>query len=171
MKIHVSEIPDTGLEIEEEEKYLATATSGVFKEARLKLRIEKLNEDVFIRGDVTAGLEVQCSRCLRDFKDRVSVSLNLAYSPVEVLKRAETHELDPGEMEVGFYVEDELDLGEISREQILLNIPMKPLCSESCKGICPDCGVDLNEGDCGCDRRHVDHRFQMLEKLLKKGEE
>jgi uncharacterized protein len=74
-------------------------------------------------------------------------------------------------METGFYRGDELDLTEVTKEQVLLGLPMKPLCSESCKGLCPACGADLNLGPCGCGGKAVDQRFQALEKLLKKGKE
>jgi len=97
--------------------------------------------------------------------------MDLAYSPLEGLLEEERQELQAGDMETGFYREGELDLGEIVREQLLLNIPMRPLCGESCKGLCPHCGANLNETTCGCEQKSIDPRMKALEKLLTKRKE
>lgn len=59
-----------------------------------------------------------------------------------------------------------LDLDELLYEDIMLELPSKYLCSEDCKGLCPKCGKNLNEGDCGCDRREIDPRLEILKSLL-----
>lgn len=59
-----------------------------------------------------------------------------------------------------------LDLDELLREDILLDLPSKYLCSPDCKGLCPKCGKNLNEGDCGCDRKEIDPRLEVLKSLL-----
>jgi uncharacterized protein len=170
MKINVLEIPDYGLEVDEEER-LETDTSDIVKEIKYKLKINKLKDDVFIKGKVDAGLSLQCGRCLKGFEDAISIKLDLAFKPTKSLKGDEKCELSVGELETGFYAENEFDLTEITKEQVMLNTPMKPLCRESCKGICPVCGTDLNEKTCECSKKQADHRFQALEKLLKKGKE
>ena len=58
------------------------------------------------------------------------------------------------------------DLDELLREDILLDLPSKYLCSPDCKGLCPKCGKNLNEGDCGCDRKEIDPRLEVLKSLL-----
>ena len=63
---------------------------------------------------------------------------------------------------------DEIDLGELFREQILLAIPMTPLCREECKGLCPVCGADLNAGECSCERGEIDPRWSALADLKDK---
>jgi uncharacterized protein len=169
MKIKVSEIPEEGLDIDAEEA-LEADDSGAVSKARLNLRVEKSGADVFVSGKISARVSLSCSRCLKHLGRDLSVPVNLAYSPADAVSE-EAHELSPDELNTGFYRDDEIDLGEVSREQVLLNVPMKPLCSDACKGICPKCGADLNEKDCGCDLGRVDHRFQILEKFLKKGKE
>ncbi len=62
--------------------------------------------------------------------------------------------------------DEQLDLDRLLEEDILLDMPLKFLCSENCKGLCPKCGKDLNEGDCGCDRREIDPRLAALQALL-----
>ncbi|MBI5187527.1 MAG: DUF177 domain-containing protein, partial [Nitrospirae bacterium] len=70
------------------------------------------------------------------------------------------------ELDMGFYSGEELELLDLIKEQVMLNLPMKPLCSDSCKGICPQCGTDLNEGNCGCSREDIDPRLEVLKRLL-----
>lgn len=168
MKITVSEIPEGGLEIKGEEPM---EEGGPGAKVKYRLRAEKSGKSVLISGEVNAQLSLTCSRCLRDFRQELSLPVGLEYSPAEDLGEEKSHELVPGELNTGFYSGDELDTGEISKEQVLLSIPMKPLCSESCKGICPKCGADLNEKDCGCELKKTDHRLQALEKYIKKVKE
>lgn len=170
MKIQVSEISDDGLEIDDIED-LETITSGVVKTARLKLKSDKLKDEVFLKGNISTVLNLQCSRCLRDFEEGLTIDLNLALSPAEKLSTPEMHDLEDGAMETGYYVNKEIDLAEVANEQILLSVPMKPLCNKDCKGLCPICGTDLNENRCGCTIKHTDPRMQALERLLNKGKE
>ncbi|RME68679.1 MAG: DUF177 domain-containing protein, partial [Nitrospirae bacterium] len=78
----------------------------------------------------------------------------------------EAHEIHQDEAELGFYKNDELDITSIVQEQILLNLPMKPLCMPECKGLCPRCGMNLNTGTCDCPRTEIDPRWSALKKLL-----
>ncbi len=59
-----------------------------------------------------------------------------------------------------------LELDEVVVSDIVLNLPSKFLCSDDCRGLCPDCGANLNEGDCGCKSRQVDPRLEMLKQLI-----
>lgn len=170
MKITVSEIPEEGLHVEEEED-IEAETSGIATRARLNVDIKRTESDVYLSGDLTATLSLLCSRCLESFSRDVTFPLELEYRPVRELGGEETHELSRDEMDTGFYEDDELDLSEISSEQVLLNLPMKPLCAEACKGICPRCGANLNEETCGCDLGGVDERLKDLDKFLKRGKE
>lgn len=165
MKITVSEIPEEGLDLEEEEP-IEPETAGVAEKAKLRLNIRKTDSEVLLKGEITASLRLACSRCLKDFTRDVSIPVDLAYHPLDELRVEEKYELRPDELNTGFYIEDEVDLKELSKEQVLLNVPMKPLCSEDCKGICPRCGKDLNEGPCGCDLRQTDSRLKVLDKFL-----
>ena len=62
--------------------------------------------------------------------------------------------------------DERLDLEELLREDILLELPSKYLCSPDCKGLCPKCGKNLNEGDCGCEAEEIDPRLEVLKSLL-----
>jgi uncharacterized protein len=170
MKITVSEIPEEGLDLEEEEP-IESETAGMAERAKLRLNITKTDSEVLLRGEIAAVLRLVCGRCLKDFKTEVSIPVDLAYHPVKDLRADERYELSPEELNTGFYKDDELDLLELTKEQVLLTVPMKPLCNEACKGICPRCGKDLNEGPCGCDLKQTEGGLKMLDKFLKGGKE
>jgi uncharacterized protein len=170
MKIVLSDITEEGLNLNVE----VAVTSGpplLLSPVRADLRIEKAGPEVFVRGDIRAGVELQCSRCLKKFPKDITTRLNVVYHPVEELRGEDKHEIKQDELDMGFYKGDELDIGDLVAEQIILAVPMKPLCSESCKGLCPHCGADLNIGACSCAGKEPDQRFAMLKKILDEGKE
>lgn len=164
MKIKVPDIPDEGLDVEDEETF--ETEGGIQGRTKLRARVERAGKDVFIRGEASAVLTLSCSRCLGRFESGLSIPLYVAFCPEAEGAGKETHELTPDEMDTGFYRDEEIDLSELTREQVLLNMPMKPLCAETCKGICPLCGADLNEAPCGCEAKAVDPRLQALKKYF-----
>lgn len=165
MKILVSDITDEGLDLEFEETFSSELLS-LLSPASVALRVEKIAAEVLVKGEVNTRVELQCSRCLKNFQRDMDVTINVVYHPVEELKGEEKHEIKDDELDMGFYQGDELEVHELVMEQILLNVPMKPLCSEACKGICPKCGADLNVKACNCERKEVDPRLEVLKKLL-----
>jgi uncharacterized protein len=116
-------------------------------------------------------VELQCSRCLRNFPRDIDMNIHVVYHPVEELRGEEKHEVREDELDMGFYSDDELNIQDLVVEQILLNVPMKPLCSESCRGICPKCGTDMNVNPCRCEQKEADPRLAVLKKLLEEGKE
>ena len=163
MKIIISDIPLEGLELDSES---SVESDALLTPVRARLRIEKHETEVLVKGDLTAGVKFQCGRCLKDFQKSLSIPVEAVYHPVEELKEEDTHEIKSDELDMDFYSGDELDLDILLKEQIELNVPMKPLCSESCKGLCPGCGTDLNTGRCSCNLEKTDPRFAALKKLL-----
>ncbi len=165
MKIVLSEITDEGLEIDFEETF-PEGPLRLLSPVKAKLRIDKAGAEVLARGQVSSDIELQCSRCLSKFSRPVSVEVNVVYHPVEELKGEEKHEIKGDELDTGFYKGDELDIYDLVQEQILLTVPMKPLCKESCRGLCATCGADLNVTTCSCEKREPDPRLAVLKKLL-----
>jgi uncharacterized protein len=166
MKIIISEIPDDGLDAEFEE---TVTFDNVYSPVRAKLKIQKVGAEVVVNGNIKADIQMQCSRCLKDFKKDISFPVEAVFHPVEQLEGEEHREIKAEELNMGFYSKDELDLTDLVKEQIMLNLPMKPLCNDFCKGICLQCGADLNAGACGCTVRDIDSRLVGLKKLLDKG--
>jgi uncharacterized protein len=165
MKILLSDITEDGLDLVFED----TFDSGPFKPlspVKASLHVDKFSSEVLIAGEVKAFLELQCSRCLKLFPRDTEIEVNAVYHPLDDLKGEERHEVKDDELDMGFYSGDELDIQELVKEQIILSIPIKPLCSESCRGICPICGTDLNADTCSCREKSTDPRLAVLKKLL-----
>lgn len=114
---------------------------------------------VHVRGTIRAPLVLTCRRCLEDFREDLTVALDLLYDP-GVEKEGEKEQVYRLEAEAA-----ELDLGPALREQLLLAVPPYPLCREDCQGLCPKCGIDRNEESCDCTLRAPDSRWDKLRQL------
>jgi uncharacterized protein len=163
MKILISEIPIEGFDIDLQE---AIESETISSPVKVRLKMEKIGAEVMVRGELSAEVNLQCSRCLKDFLETLSVPVDVVYHPVEELKGEERHEITSDELDMDFYSGEEFDLAGLVEEQIMLNIAMKPLCSESCKGICSECGADRNIETCKCVVKTADPRLAELKKLL-----
>lgn len=105
-----------------------------------------IGDGVYVEANVRGSVRLTCSRCLSPFQKALDLSCEAKF--VEKSDAAPAAEEE--EVEV-FALHGKLcDLDEMVRHEIVLCLPMKPLCSERCKGLCPVCGKNLNEGDCGC---------------------
>lgn len=164
MKVLISQIPEEGFDLDLQE---TTESDTIVSPISARLRIEKVSTELIVKGNVIADVKLQCSRCLKDFRSVLSVPVDVIYHPVEELKGEDKHEIKSEELDMDFYSGEELDLLELLTEQIVLNLPMKPLCTDLCKGICLKCGTDLNEGSCSCNVKDIDSRLETLKKLLK----
>lgn len=122
-----------------------------------------------LKGSFLAHLRLHCVRCLKAFPMDCRESLDLLFLPqsANVAPEGEPERgLSDDELSVSFYREEKIDLGLMVREQILLALPMKPLCREECKGLCQRCGADRNESECRCVTDAFDARWEPLAGLL-----
>jgi uncharacterized protein len=164
MKLRIPDIPKEGLDLEIEE---SIDTENVRSPVSARLRIEKAGAEIMVTGDLRADSLLTCSRCLKEFHGTLTVPVNVAYHSVEELKDgAHLNEVKAEELDLDFYSGEELDLLVLIKEQVELNLPMKPLCDDACKGICPKCGTDLNVKSCTCSVKDIDPRFESLKKLI-----
>jgi uncharacterized protein len=179
--IHVREIPPEGKPVD-----VSLEPAGVHLEAegeftlqggRLTGQIEKGEDDaVQFRGHLKAVLGLHCGRCLEAFVHTLDEDLDLFFMPrgAEPDENEEEQDvaLSDRDMVVAFYDKDRIDLGEIVREQILLEVPLRRLCREDCRGLCPSCGVNRNTEACECQPAPpatADERLLPLRKLFDKG--
>jgi len=129
----------------------------------LRLTIHKVNEDYYCQGHITVPVEEECARCLIMFPARLYGDLDF------VVKAEENKGTAPAEGEEVIYTktaEPVVDLTDLIRETLILSLPMKPLCDVECKGLCPDCGANLNEETCECKHEESDERWEGLKDLL-----
>jgi uncharacterized protein len=121
--------------------------------------------EVRVQGKVETDLQTECDRCLALSQYHVDNTFDLFYKPAEVMEGKDEVALDEGEAEIAFYELPGLDLEQILREQVLLQIPMQRVCKPDCKGICPICGANRNETACNCEAHPTDDRWRALEKV------
>jgi len=122
-----------------------------------------------IVGDVKTTLELPCSRCLEPFRQPVDAHFDLRYQPHAANTGEDEREIEEDDLTTAFYENAEIDLGQLMREQFYLALPMKPLCGDDCKGLCPMCGTNLNRGSCSCKRDWDDPRLAALKDLKAEG--
>jgi uncharacterized protein len=172
--IEVSQIPPEGMDLHvpldpgqvhvEGEESFALESGGT-----LRCNLERGDDrTVHVRGAVQARLRLECGRCLEPFQLPVSQDLDLFYLPHKADQDEEEEdevELKDHEMVVAYYRDERLDLGEMLREQFILGLPMKRLCREDCRGLCPTCGANRNTAPCACPPE-TDPRLSVLGKLL-----
>ena len=101
-------------------------------------------------GDFSTQLKLRCARCLEPLVRDVAGDFDLIYRPLGSDAGTEERSIRGAEAEIGYYQGDGLLLEDVLREQVLLAVPLKAVCSESCKGLCPRCGKNLNLEACTC---------------------
>lgn len=113
-------------------------------------------EIVSVTGRIAGVMAAVCSRCLKVYDYSIDVGFDEKFSKDE-----------QDDEDVYPVKNNEIDLKDLVIDQIILSMPLKMLCNENCKGLCPKCGCNLNEGSCSCDRNIVDPRFAVLKDLFK----
>lgn len=165
MKINVPAIPEEGQSIafDQSTPWFAALLTQRFSQLRRpaspaggEVQLRKTLQNVAVSGEVELTLTPACARCGVEFQTKFQVPLlrNLApyfSGPREDLLTAEEEvELSAEDLEFSFYHGEEFDLSDLVAEEIFLAMPMRFLCQESCRGLCPKCGVNLNRGPCSC---------------------
>lgn len=118
-----------------------------------------------IRGDVRAEIEADCDRCLEPVRLPIDSRFDLFYRPAPEISTPHDIAIDPGEAEIGFYEDGGIELAEALREYVLLSLPMRQVCKAECQGICPQCGLNRNTGQCQCETKRIDERWTALRDL------
>jgi uncharacterized protein len=172
VKIIINNIPDEGLKIslhkdgdwfrgllpEKEKDYFSIQKIEVFCQA------ERIRETVFIDGSLETTVASNCCRCLEVTHLPVTTTFRYIFVPEKKGSKQED-ELSAEDLEYGYYQDDIIDLDNLIFEQVMLQIPIKVLCTDACKGLCPHCGMNLNTASCGCHAEFIDERLAVLKKL------
>jgi uncharacterized protein len=131
----------------------------------LAFEIFKDGERFHLVGRVQTRLELPCSRCLEPYAIAVDAPFDLRYQPLTENTGEGELEIAEDDLTTAFYEHDEIDLGQLMREQFYLSLPMKPLCRDECLGLCPVCGTNLARGACACKPAWEDPRLEPLRAL------
>ena len=134
-----------------------------FGNVNVKVELSKLHNQIILQADISANASFICDRCTKDFNTVLSSNYKMVY-----LFGSEPE--DNNDISVTFLPmdTDKIILDEDVRDYAVLSVPMKKLCKEDCKGLCVNCGKDLNEGDCGCQKNQIDSRWLPLMELKDK---
>jgi uncharacterized protein len=125
-------------------------------------------QDIRVQGELATSVEMACARCLEPVAREVARMFELLYRPRGVDAGRDEISITQAEAEIGYYVGEGVELKDILREQILLEVPIKVVCREECKGLCPRCGQNLNEGACHCPTTLAGPRWEALKGLRDK---
>jgi uncharacterized protein len=133
----------------------------------LQFDIYKDKRHFRLAGRVQTTLELSCSRCLDPFPWPIDAAFDLRYQPATANSGEGEREIQEDDLTTAFYQNDEIDLGQLMVEQFYLSLPMKPLCSPDCRGLCPICGTNKNRNSCSCTLDIDDPRLAALKALKK----
>lgn len=163
MKIKVHDIPQEGLtyHVEYGGEILQDITQ-VQEPIAVNIKIERARRTVRVKGDIKARLLLNCSRCLEDFAWSLADEFDFLLMLPPSEKSYPEIELSPEDMDISFFDGETVDVAQIAAEQIFLQMPIKPLCHEECKGLCPHCGVNLNLVSCDCRAEATSSPFEAL---------
>jgi DUF177 domain-containing protein len=170
MLIEISKIPPEGLDVavpeapldlgEPSDVWAGPATVGA------AVRFDRSGRGVVVSGTFQGGIQLVCSRCLEPFPFTTKESFRLYFETARPGRPEEEFELTDDELDVTFVEEGRIDTDSLLRENVLLSLPLQPLCREDCRGLCQYCGTNLNLGGCPCQEPRRDPRLEPLRKLL-----
>jgi uncharacterized protein len=153
---------DFGGDIQQRAPLKTTGRAELVEEHHGKHLIIK---DIRLRGDLATSVELVCARCLEPVEQDVKRTFELLYRPVGVDAGRDELSVTDAEAEIGYYQGQGILLEDVLREQVLLALPLKITCREDCKGLCPQCGVNLNQHQCSCVTTLPDPRWSALEEI------
>jgi uncharacterized protein len=125
----------------------------------------KIIKDIRLRGQLSAGLELQCARCLEPVPQEIAREFELLYRPLGADAGRDELSVTDAEAEIGYYQGEGILLEEVLREQVLLALPLRIICREDCKGLCLHCGKNLNQEQCSCSVPADDPRWAALKEI------
>lgn len=164
MRLNISDIPEGGVEQELDLPVVIDEAAGP-ETAHVRVTVSRFGKKVLVEGTLKISVGLKCSRCLKEVVCPLDVAFTDELNPAEEGGDEEEQELTEKELDLSLYSNDEVDILELIKEQVLLALPMKPLCRPDCLGICVKCGQDLNESPCSCKMEETDPRLASLSKF------
>ncbi|HLI79557.1 MAG TPA: DUF177 domain-containing protein [Candidatus Binataceae bacterium] len=120
--------------------------------------------ELFFEGGLHAATTAICARCAEEFETSRDRDFRFVLAPKSI-GFDDDKDLRDEDLEFSLYDGDQIDLSPLIREQFLLSLPTRPLCREDCRGLCPRCGINLNNGECSCSEETADPRLAALRNL------
>ncbi len=169
MFLVLTHLPADGLKFEHQyetnELDLSQSEFALTALPRVRGRVTNIAQEVRVQGSLQATLAAECDRCLAAVTLPIDYEFDLYYLPVAAhADKAGETELLERDLDVSFYQNERIELDELVLEQLELSLPIRILCQEECKGLCPQCGTNLNVESCNC-AAPIDPRWQVLAEL------
>ncbi len=174
MRIRVDEIPESGRFLHfhwDQERLrhflLPDDPFGIelVHPVNVDLEINKKTDHIRIQGTIRGTLQVICHRCLKPFHWPLDENVDVFLVEEQKVPVEEETELEDEELDFDFFDGEIIEIDQLVAEQIFLALPLKTLCSENCRGICPHCGANLNEEECKCEGGRKASPFAKLESI------
>lgn len=131
-------------------------------DVRVTASIRKGAAQIDVTGIISARAEIDCTRCLEPISQDLTIDFAVGFVTAENFAADKEREVSPEDLDIDVLDSDQIDLKELVREQILLNLPEQVFCTPDCKGLCPKCGGNRNLIDCKCDLDETDPRWAAL---------
>ncbi|MGC1961394.1 MAG: DUF177 domain-containing protein, partial [Candidatus Sulfotelmatobacter sp.] len=128
----------------------------------------KIIQDIRIQGRLATRLELICARCLEPVMQDVKREFDLLYRPQGADAGRDEMSVTDAEAEISYYEGEGILLDDVVREQVLLAAPLKVTCRDDCKGLCPQCGKNLNQEQCSCSVEQEEPRWAALKEIRSK---
>jgi uncharacterized protein len=170
MLLDLSRLPGSTAHIERTyapEAFEAEDDYRVGAPVTLSFDVVKSDRRFTLTGRVVTSLELACSRCAELVAWPVDLVFDLTYLPQQTEAEAGEFEVAEEDLGVAYYADETIDLGHLMREQFYLAVPMKPLCTDDCRGLCPTCGANRNAAPCACASSWTDPRLGGLKDLFR----
>ncbi len=172
LKVNIAILPDVGLHLvfsEGPEWFERCFLPGappdfILNRVDVDCLVTRSGSTVLVRGGLNGKISAPCSRCLETVSLNVGADFLYTLLPAKAEIQEEL-ELSAEDLETGYYTGDFIDLAPLLCEQLVLQVPMKVLCADDCKGLCPRCGENLNSMSCSCRREDVDPRLAVLRNI------
>ena len=174
MKVRVDEIPESGRFLhfhwdhERLRQFLPPDDPfgmELVHPVNVDLEINKKVDHIRIQGTIRGTMQVACHRCLGLFQWPLDEVVDVFLVEGEKVPVEDETELEDEELDVDFFDGEVIDIDQLVAEHIFLALPLKVLCSGNCRGICPGCGVNLNEEECKCEGGGKPSAFTKLESI------
>jgi uncharacterized protein len=167
MKLDLRQISPEGAELKfseiSQDLELVQAGFEFPEPIEVELFAAKTGDEIIVQGKVSTLVEMECARCLDIFEMDINPKIQFV---IQLLDIKESQHSDDDDFIILPKTSGEYDISDRIREAILLELPLKPLCSDDCRGLCPMCGVNLNETECECTPDKTDERWDSLKQLF-----
>jgi uncharacterized protein len=170
MDIDIEELGESGASFdhiyEADELNLGDEQSRLLEGPEVHVQAVRDGDQFRIQGSMHARVEVDCDRCLKSVEVVLNPNIDVTYAPIRMIGDESAHEIADNELDYSFFEGNLISVDGLVREQIFLALPSRLLCTDECKGLCPECGADRNRiENCGCQETQIDPRWSALKNL------